>query len=43
LLQKGLLIDGTRRWQSGHQRDPAFPHPAHTGGKSKSSPLQVIR
>ncbi len=43
LLQKGLRMSGIRPRQSGHQRQPAFPHPAHTGGKSKSNPLQVNR
>jgi len=43
LSQNGLTIRGTRSWQSGHQRHPTFPHPPHTGGKSKSSPFQVHR
>src|SRR5262245_13268192 len=39
----GSATRGTRAWQSGHQRNPVLPQPPHTGGKIKSSPLQVHR
>ncbi len=41
--QMGLLMIGTRLWQSGHQREPALPHPPHAGGNTRSSALQVNR
>ncbi|HUG34349.1 MAG TPA: hypothetical protein VMJ90_06235 [Anaerolineales bacterium] len=41
--QKGFLMIWTRFWHSGHQREPALPHPPHAGGNTRSSAFQVNR